>query len=120
MEKRHYSTDSLRRHHDMGGSDHGPFEIDEHEASDLDKRVDALVNLLADPAIQAVLPDERRRGIEELSEEAYESLTYYQRWLAGVVNVLTQKKTIDSAHLVERLAQAKRSDRGDEEDACST
>lgn len=120
MDTRHHSIDSPRRHHDMGGLDHGPFQVDEHEASDLDKRVDALVNLLADPAIQVVLPDERRRGIEELPEEAYQSLTYYQRWLAGVVNVLLEKKLIDSASLVERLAQAKRSDGGDEEDACST
>ncbi len=101
-------SDQQRRQHDLGATEHPPFELDEHEASDVDKRVDAMVNLLAAPEISRVRPDERRRGIEELDDEAYHSFSYYQRWLAGVTNILVEKGIVGAPELVARLDAVKR------------
>lgn len=108
------------RHHDMGATEHPPFELDEHEPSDVDKRVDALVNLLADPKIQCVRPDERRRGIEELDEETYHSFTYYQRWLVGVTNVLIEKGVFGRDELADQLTKLGAPSSAGEGDACGT
>jgi ABC-type molybdate transport system ATPase subunit len=106
------------RHHDMGASEHPAFVLEEHEPSDIDKRVDALVNLLADPAIQCVRPDERRRGIEELDAESYHSFSYYQRWLVGVTNVLLEKGIIGRQELERRLDHLRSSAPEDQDHAC--
>ena len=44
--------------HDLGGTDHQPFLISEHEPDAFDKDVDALVNLLALRECGLVRPDE--------------------------------------------------------------
>jgi hypothetical protein len=84
-------NNSFHAMHDLGGTEAGAFKPTEHEPSDFDRRVDALVNLLAAKNVGLITPDERRRGIEELSHGEYHSLTYYQRWLSGVTNMLVEK-----------------------------
>ncbi|MDP7668588.1 MAG: nitrile hydratase subunit beta [Rhodospirillales bacterium] len=56
----------MRRHHDMGGLEAGPIERTEHAAAAWEKRVNAILKLLAnrEPPFMAV--DELRRGIEDL------------------------------------------------------
>ena len=93
----------LRATHDLGGVESPPFEIREHEPSDTDRRVDALVNLLAAPDVEIVRPDERRRGIEQLDPELYRTLSYYHRWLLGVTNILVEKNILSWCEIDDRV-----------------
>lgn len=96
--------------HDIGGEDHGEFIIQEHQPSEFDKRIDALVNLLASREVALVRPDERRRGIEELPPEIYLELPYYQRWLFGVANILTEKGILSDAEIVGEMDRLRTED----------
>ncbi len=92
-----------RRHHDMGGLEAGPVELDEHEKAPWEKRVDALMVLLGQRKIIGV--DELRRGIEELGADAYDRYGYYERWMASMTNLLLEKKIIGVSELGARMAE---------------
>src|SRR3546814_14800557 len=63
----------LRRHHDMGGLPAGAVEPGEHDYAPWEKRVDAILRLLADSKRRLITTDELRRGIEELGPGAYDA-----------------------------------------------
>ena len=101
-------TDPLRQHHDMGGLDLGPIKPTDHELEPWQKRIEAMVRLLSmrDPPIVTV--DEMRRGIEELPPETYDSLSYFERWIASLSALLLEKGILDRAELDARLAEIAR------------
>ena len=53
-----------------------------------------------------------RRGIEELPPATYDALTYYERWIASIANILVQKGVLSPAEIEQRMAalKAKRAD----------
>ena len=87
----------------MGGQDSGPVSPATHEFEPWEKRIEALVRLLAgrDPPIMTV--DEMRRGIEQLPPELYDSLTYYEKWIASLSNILVEKGVLDENELAARV-----------------
>ena len=95
----------MRRHHDMGGLPAGPVERAEHDYAPWEKKVDAILRLLAAKGVMTV--DELRRGIEELGPGAYDELTYYERWLASITNNLLEKGVIEVAELGEAVEAAR-------------
>lgn len=95
----------LRRHHDMGGLPAGPVERDEHDYAPWEKRVDAILRLLADSKRRLITTDELRRGIEELGPGAYDQMSYYERWIASITNNLIEKGVISVDELGRRMAQ---------------
>lgn len=100
--------------HDIGGRPlPGTMDFTSHLMTDFEKNVDALVNLLANPDINLVCADERRRGIESLPEHLYFSLSYYQRWLMGVKIILVEKGIMSETEIANRVAQLR--ERGAEE-----
>lgn len=84
----------MRRHHDMGGLDGGPIERAGHDYEPWEKRVDAIMRLLTHPSRRLMTVDELRRGIEGLGPGAYDEMTYYQRWIASVTEVLIEKGVV--------------------------
>ena len=96
----------MRRHHDMGGLPAGPVEQAEHDYAPWEKKVDAILRLLAAKGVITV--DELRRGIEELGPGAYDELTYYERWLTSITNNLLEKGVIGVAELGEAIETARR------------
>ena len=92
--------------HDVGGRPAGPVERSEHELDHWEWRVDAMIRLcfraghLADFA-------ELRRGIEELGDDVYERLSYYERWAASLAGVLVRKGVVGERELEERIAAAR-------------
>ena len=96
----------MRRHHDMGGLPAGPVERAEHDYAPWEKKVDAILRLLAAKGVITV--DELRRGIEELGPGAYDELTYYERWLTSITNNLLEKGVIGVAELGEAIEAARR------------
>ena len=95
----------LRRHHDMGGLPAGPVELAEHDYAPWEKKVDAILRLLADPKRRLITTDELRRGIEELGPGAYDEMSYYERWIASVTNNLIEKGVISIDELGRRMAE---------------
>ncbi len=98
------SDDPFRQHHDMGGLDRGAISPDSHEIALWEKRIESMVRLLSmrDPPIVTV--DEMRRGIEELPPELYDTLSYYERWIASLTNILVEKGVLDADELKARAA----------------
>lgn len=47
--------------------------------------------------------DELRRGIEELGPGAYDELSYYERWIASVTNILIEKGVLSVDEIGEKL-----------------
>lgn len=93
-----------RRVNDVGGLDAGPIVPHEHAVTLFEKRVDALLILLASPGIGAFRVDALRRAIESNSPEAYTSLDYYVKWLNAVRDLLIEQDIIDRNELEQRIA----------------
>ncbi|MEM7222468.1 MAG: hypothetical protein AAF495_05780 [Pseudomonadota bacterium] len=98
-------SDAGRGHHDMGGLPAGPVERDEHDYALWEKRVDALMMLLARQKPPLLRVDELRRGIEQLGAKAYEEMTYYERWMASITHVLLSRGVITSDELGRKMAE---------------
>jgi len=64
---------------------------------------DAIVGTLSARGVMNV--DELRRGIESMPLEAYESASYYERWLHSVETVLTEKGLLATGEIEEWVAQ---------------
>ena len=81
-----------RRHvHDRGGwHDAGPIDWSEHELAPWEQEIRALYRLLKN-ARGLVTTDELRRGIEGLSQEEYETLGYFERWVRSLETILIEK-----------------------------
>lgn len=100
----------MRSHHDMGGLPAGPVEATEHDYALWEKRVDALLVLLSNKGLMRV--DELRRNIESLGPDAYDKMSYYERWIAAIANTLIQRGVISIDELGRRLESAQRADHG--------
>ncbi|MCS6779239.1 MAG: nitrile hydratase subunit beta [Geminicoccaceae bacterium] len=95
----------MRRHHDMGGLEAGPIERNEHALEPWEKKVDALLRLLMAKKIMTL--DELRRGIEELGPGAYDELSYFERWIASIANILVEKGVLTVQELGEAIEVAR-------------
>jgi nitrile hydratase subunit beta len=82
----------MPRVHDRGGwPDAGPINKEEHNYALWEKRTDALLMLLASPAKKVLCVDELRRTIESLPPEAYERMSYYERWISAIETLVIEK-----------------------------
>ena len=85
----HDTNTTGRRWHDMGGQDAGPVDAQEHDYALWEKRVDAIRQISADKGYFTV--DGLRRALEDMGEEAFETMTYYERWmLATCQNLMAE------------------------------
>jgi hypothetical protein len=92
----------MRNHHDMGGEPAGPVARSEHDYGVWEKRVDALLVLLTSK--QRMNVDELRRNIEGLGAEAYDRLSYYERWIHSITQTLIQRGVISVDELGRKMA----------------
>jgi len=76
----------------MGGLPAGKVEAAEHDYALWEKRVDALMVLLSKKGHLTV--DELRRNIETLGAEAYDKMSYYERWIYAITQTLIQRGII--------------------------
>ena len=96
----------MRSHHDMGGLPAGPVERSEHDYSDWERRVDALSVVLGRKG--RITVDERRRAIETLPPQAYDSLSYYERWMLALAQTSIERGLVSSAELARRMREVER------------
>jgi hypothetical protein len=86
-----------KRWHDMGGTAAGPVCKDDHDFALWEKRVDALMVLCGDKGLFTV--DGLRRALEDMGEGAFETMTYYERWIAAINQNLLES----GAYTIEEL-----------------
>ena len=95
----------MPRIHDRGGwPDAGPINKAEHDYSLWEKRTDGLLTLLVSPAKQVLRVDEMRRAIEALLPEAYEKMSYYERWIFAIETLMIEKGILTREE-IDRKAQ---------------
>ena len=94
-------------YHDLGGQPAGPIDRTERTLEPWEKRVDALVQLLSAPQRRIISVDELRRAIEGLGSAEYNRLSYYERWIAGVANLLLEKGVLTADELGRKLDEVR-------------
>ena len=96
----------MRSHHDMGGLPAGPVDRSEHDYAEWERRVDAMAVVLQRKRRLTV--DERRRVIETLPPQAYDSLGYYERWVTALGHTLIQRGVLTSAELARKMMEVEK------------
>ncbi len=91
-----------RRHHDLGGTPAGPIDRSEHQLADWEILADAINQALGVKGIKRT--DELRRAREDMDSELYQSLSYYERWIASMETILVEKKILMREEIDRKLA----------------
>ncbi|EDZ42816.1 MAG: nitrile hydratase subunit beta [Rhodobacteraceae bacterium] len=89
----------------MGGQDAGPICDDQHDFSLWEKRVDALMVLCSGKGYFTV--DGLRRVLEDMGEEAFETMSYYERWIASINQNLVESGAYTTEELAAQMAEVK-------------
>ena len=79
------------------GRDHDTGLYAEHDYALWEKRIDALMVLTSEKGFFTV--DGLRRSLEGMGEQAFETMTYYERWM----NSVTQNLIEQGAFTIEEL-----------------
>jgi hypothetical protein len=96
-----------RSHHDMGGLPAGKVEPTEHDYSEWERRVDALMMLLSGikGGTKLMTVDELRKNIEALPPDAYERMGYYERWVTSITQIMIQRGVISTDELGRKMEE---------------
>ena len=89
----------------MGGDPAGDINHDQHDFALWEKRVDALMVLVSSAGLMNT--DSLRRVLEDMGEEAYETMTYYERWIASLSQNMVEAGAFSTAELAKKMAQVK-------------
>jgi nitrile hydratase subunit beta len=93
----------MRGPHDVGGLPAGAVDRTPHDPSFWEKQIDALNQLLASKGYRRT--DENRRYVEMLGDDAYNTLTYYERWTASAVRLLIDKGVLTQDEVDAKVAE---------------
>lgn len=94
----------IRGVHDLGGLPAGPLDLNEHERTFFDQRVDAMMRLLSHPEQGYFTVDAMRRSIESLPRDDYFGLGYYERWVRVIRQLALEKGLFSKDELERKLA----------------
>ena len=87
----------------MGGLPAGRVELPGHEYGEWDRRVDAIVQVASRRL--GITVDERRKNIEALPPRAYDTMSYYEKWLVAIAQTLLQRGVITSDELGRKMQE---------------
>ena len=98
-----------RAYHDMGGLPAGKVEYTEHDYELWERRADALMMILSGikGAKRMITVDELRKNIERLPPDAYERMSYYDRWVSSITQTLIQRGVITTEELARKMAEVR-------------
>jgi len=97
----------------MGGLPAGKVERTEHDYDQWERRVDAMSVLLQGikPGTKRLITvDERRRAIEMLPPQAYDAMTYYERWVVALAETMIQRGIVTTEELARKLVEVEQRD----------
>jgi len=102
-----------RGHHDMGGLPAGKVERTEHDYADWERRVDALMVLLSGirGGKKLMTVDELRKNIESIGPDAYEKMSYYERWVTSITQTMIQRGVITTEELGRKMQEVQTRER---------
>lgn len=99
--------DVARRWHDMGGLiDHpklGEIDREGHDYALWEKRVDALMMIATAKGRFTV--DGLRRVLEDMPEDAFETQSYYERWIRSVTQNLMESGVFTPGELGAKMEE---------------
>ena len=87
----------------MGGRPAGDIDFAQHDFTLCEKRVDALMIIASGKGHFTV--DGLRRVLEDMGPEAFESMTYYERWIASVNQNLIEAGVYTTAELGRKMTE---------------
>jgi len=91
----------MRGPHDIGGLPSGPVDPQPHDLTFWEKQIDGVRAVVGSKGIYRT--DENRRWVESLGEDAFEKLTYYERWTAAMMRALIDKGVLTQDEIDERV-----------------
>ena len=96
-----------RRWHDMGGElealKDAAIDAEDHDYALWEKRVDALMILASSKGYFTV--DGLRRVLEDMGREAFETQTYYERWIQSVTQNLMEAGVFTPGELGAKMTE---------------
>ena len=87
----------------MGGTSAGPIPDSEHDFALWEKRVDALMILCSAKGHMTV--DSLRRVLEDMGPEAFETMSYYERWVQSVSQNMIEAGVVTQSELAQKMEQ---------------
>jgi hypothetical protein len=90
----------------MGGGTGGEIDPATHDFALWEKRVDALMVLCSAKGHFTV--DGLRRVLEDMGAEAFETMSYYERWIASISQNMIEAGVITQDELGRRMAEVAR------------
>lgn len=90
--------------YDVGGQQGGPVDLSEHDTAHWEWQIDAMVRLALKKGLISDFA-ELRDGIERLTPEDYENLTYYERWAKALAATLVSRGVVTEPALAEKAAE---------------
>jgi hypothetical protein len=94
----------------MGGLPAGKVEPTEHDYAEWERRIDALMTLLGgikgDRKMMTV--DELRKNVEALGPEAYDKMSYYERWVTSITQTMIQRGVITTDELGRKMEEVRK------------
>jgi len=90
-------------YHDIGGLTAGEIDPAEEPVEFWHKQNEALRGLLGDPLRRMVSVDEVRRAFESFGEDRYNRLSFYERRLEAMLDILVEKGLIDRDTFMRRV-----------------
>jgi hypothetical protein len=95
----------MRRNNDVGGLPAGPIGPRGHEPEPWEYLLTAIVSTVGPAKAKIHVLDEFRRAREDLEPDFYNSLTYFEMWTHGFIDLMEEKGVLTRAE-VERRATA--------------
>jgi hypothetical protein len=92
----------MRGPNDVGGLSAGPVDTEPHTLTFWEKQIDAINALLGKKGLKRT--DENRRYVEMLGHDAYNTLTYYERWTSSLSRMMIDKGVLTQDEIDARVA----------------
>jgi hypothetical protein len=87
--------------HDLGGREGGPVDLSDHDTAHWEWQIDAMVRLALQKGLISDFA-ELRDGIEQLTPEDYDNLTYYERWAKSLAYTLVSRGVVTESALADK------------------
>jgi hypothetical protein len=97
-----------RRPNDVGGKPAGRVTSSGHDPEAWERLLTGLVNACGPTQRKLLHVDEFRRAREDIDEDFYNTLTYFELWTQGFVNLLEEKNVLTRAEVERRAVEIKK------------
>jgi nitrile hydratase len=87
----------------MGGQPGGPIDTEDHVLSDWEVLADGLNAALGATGLRTT--DEMRRIREDMPSDQYLAMSYYERWLYSMEEMLIEKGVLTREEIDRKVAQ---------------